>query len=118
MKIKVPKVTAEKISEKEAAETMAGFESLDEVVEKLGKWRDANERRGFLILGYNEDKISYLGTGGRKDILAGVMASLITNDKNVREIMLPAIAAAEVWLRENKKKVTIIEGTEDSHANQ
>ena len=117
MKIKVPKVTAEKISEEEAVETMAGFESLDEVVEKLGKWQDANEKRGFLILGYNEDKISYLGTGGNKGFLAGVLASLITNDKNVREIMLPAIAAAEEWLRENKKKVTIINGKEGNHDN-
>ncbi len=118
MKIKVPKVTSEKISEKKAAETMTGFEGLDEVVEKLGKWQDANKKRGFLILGYNEDKISYLGTGGRKDWLAGIMASLITNDANVREIMLPAIAAAEVWLRENKKKVTIIDGKEDNHDNR
>lgn len=117
MKIKVPKVIAEKISEEEAVETMAGFESLDEVVEKLGKWQDANEQRGFLILGYNEDKISYLGTGGNKGFLAGIIASLITNDKNFREIMLPAIAAAEEWLRENKKKVTIINGKEDNHAN-
>ena len=39
MKIKVPKVTAEKISKEEAVETMAGFENLDEVVEKLGKWQ-------------------------------------------------------------------------------
>ena len=31
--------------------------------------------------------------------------------------MLPAIAAAEEWLRDNKKKVTIINGKEDSHAN-
>ena len=116
MKIKVPKVTAEKINEEEALK-MTNFENLDEVVEKLGKWQEANEKRGFLILGYNEDKISYLGTGGNKGFLAGIMASLITNDKNFREIMLPAIAAAEEWLRENKKKVTIINGKEDSHAN-
>lgn len=117
MKIKVPKVTAEKISEEEAVETMAGFENLEEVREKLEKWQEANEMRGFLILGYNEDKISYLGTGGNKGFLAGIMASLITNDKNFREIMLPAIAAVEEWLRENKKKITIINGKEDSHAN-
>lgn len=117
MKIKVPKVTAEKISEEKAAEMMTGFENLDEVVEKLGKWQDANEKRGFLILGYNEDKISYLGTGGNKGFLTGIIASLITNDKNFREVMLPAIAAAEEWLRDNKKKVTIINGKEDNHAN-
>ena len=117
MKIKVPKVTAEKISEKEAAEMMTGFDSLNEVIEKLGKWQEANEKRGFFVLGYNEGKISCFGTGGNKGILAGIMASLITNDKNFREIMLPAIAAAEEWLRENKKKVTIINGKEDSHAN-
>lgn len=116
MKIKVPKMPAELISEEEALK-MTNFENLDEVVEKLGKWQDANEQRGFLILGYNEDKISYLGTGGNKGFLAGIMASLITNDKNFREIMLPAIAAAEEWLRENKKKVTIINGKEDSHVN-
>lgn len=117
MKIKVPKVTAEKISEEEAAEMMTGFDSLNEVIEKLGKWQDANEKRGFLILGYNEDKISYLGTGGNKGILAGIIASLITNDKNFREVMLPAIAAAEDWISKNKKKVTIIEGKEDNYAN-
>ena len=116
MKIKVPKDTAEKISEEEALK-MTNFENLDEVVEKLGKWQDANKKRGFLILGYNEDKISYLGTGGNKGFLAGIMASLITNDKNFREIMLPAIAAAEEWLRENKKKVTIINGKEGNHDN-
>lgn len=117
MKIKVPKVTAEKISKEEAVETMAGFESLDEVVEKLGKWQDANEKRGFLILGYNEDKISCFGTGGNKGILAGIMASLIMESKEFREVMLPAIAAAEDWISKNKKKVTIIEGKEDNHAN-
>lgn len=117
MKIKVPKVTAEKISEEEAAEMMTGFDSLNEVIEKLGKWQDANEKRGFFVLGYNEDKISYLGTGGNKGFLAGIIASLITNDKNFREVMLPAIAAAEEWLRDNKKKVTIINGKEDNHAN-
>lgn len=116
MKIKVPKMPAELISEEEALK-MTNFENLDEVREKLEKWQEANEKRGFLILGYNEDKISYLGTGGNKGFLAGIMASLITNDKNFREIMLPAIAAAEEWLRENKKKVTIINGKEDSHAN-
>ena len=31
--------------------------------------------------------------------------------------MLPAIAAAEDWISKNKKKVTIIEGKEDNHAN-
>ena len=117
MKIKVPKVTAEKISKEEAVEMMTGFENLDEIGMKLGKWRNANERCGFLILGYNEDRISYLGTGGNKGFLAGIIASLITNDKNFREVMLPAIAAAEEWLRDNKKKVTIINGKEDSHAN-
>ena len=116
MKIKVPKMPAELISEEEALK-MTNFENLDEVREKLEKWQEANEKRGFLILGYNEDKISYLGTGGNKGFLAGIIASLITNDKNFREIMLPAIAAAEEWLRENKKKVTIINGKEDSHAN-
>lgn len=116
MKIKVPKMPAELISEEEALK-MTNFENLDEVREKLEKWQEANEKRGFLILGYNEDKISYLGTGGNKGFLAGIMASLITNDKNFREIMLPAIAAAEEWLRENKKKVTIINGKEDNHAN-
>lgn len=117
MKIKVPKVTAEKISKEEAVEMMTGFENLDEIGMKLSKWQDANEKRGFLILGYNEDRISYLGTGGNKGFLAGIIASLITNDKNFREVMLPAIAAAEEWLRDNKKKVTIINGKEDSHAN-
>lgn len=117
MKIKVPKVTAEKISEEEAAEMMTGFDSLNKVIEKLSKWQDANEKRGFLILGYNEDRISYLGTGGNKGFLADIIASLITNDKIFREVMLPAIAAAEEWLRDNKKKVTIINGKEDSHAN-
>ena len=117
MKIKVPKVTAEKISKEEAVEMMTGFENLDEIGMKLSKWLDANEKRGFLILGYNEDRISYLGTGGNKGFLAGIIASLITNDKNFREVMLPAIAAAEEWLRDNKKKVTIINGKEDSHAN-
>lgn len=117
MKIKVPKVTAEKISKEEAAETMAGFENLDEVVEKLGKWQDANKKRGFLILGYNEDKISYLGTGGNKGFLAGIMASLIMESKEFREVMLPAIIAASKWISENKDKVTIIEGKEDNHAN-
>ena len=95
MKIKVPKVTAEKISKEEAVEMMTGFENLDEIGMKLSKWQDANEKRGFLILGYNEDRISYLGTGGNKGFLAGIIASLITNDKNFREVMLPAIAAAE-----------------------
>lgn len=117
MKIKVPKMTAEKISKEEAVETMAGFDSLDEVGMKLSKWQDANEKRGYLILGYNEDKVSYLGIGGNKGFLAGVLASLITNDKSFREMMLPAIAAAEEWLSENKKKVTIIKGKEGNHAN-
>lgn len=117
MKIKVPKVTAKKISEEEAAEMMTGFDSLKEVIEKLGKWQDANEKRGFLILGYNEDKISYLGTGGNKGILAGIMASLIMESKEFREVMLPAIVVAEDWISKNKKKVTIIEGKEDNHAN-
>lgn len=117
MKIKVPKVTAEKISKEEAVETMAGFESLDEVVEKLGKWQEANEKRGFLILGYNEDKISYFGTGGAKGTLAGIMASLIMESKGFRQLMIPSIMAATKWISENKDKVTIIEGKEDSHAN-
>lgn len=117
MKIKVPKMSAEKISKEEAVETMAGFDSLDEVGMKLSKWQDANEKRGYLILGYNEDKVSYLGIGGNKGFLAGVLASLITNDKIFREMMLPAISAAEEWLRENKKKVTIIEGKEGNHDN-
>lgn len=117
MKIKVPKVTAEKISEEEAVEMMTGFDSLNEVIEKLGKWQDANEKRGFLILGYNEDKISCFGTGGNKGILAGIMASLIMESKEFREVMLPAIVAAEDWISKNKKKVTIIEGKEDNHAN-
>lgn len=116
MKIKVPKVTAEKISEEEALK-MTNFENLDEVGMKLSKWQDANEKRGYLILGYNEDKVSYLGIGGNKGFLAGVLASLITNDKIFREMMLPAIAAAEEWLRENKKKVTIINGKEGNHDN-
>lgn len=117
MKIKVPKVTAEKISEEKAAEMMTGFDSLNEVIEKLGKWQDANEKRGFFILGYNEDKISYFGTGGAKGTLAGIMASLIMESKEFREVMLPAIVAAEDWISKNKKKVTIIEGKEDNHAN-
>lgn len=117
MKIKVPKVTAEKISKEEAAKMMAGFENLDEVGMKLSKWQDANKKRGYLILGYNEDKVSYLDIGGNKGFLAGVLASLITNDKIFREMMLPAIAAAEEWLRENKKKVTIINGKEGNHDN-
>ena len=62
MKIKVPKVTAEMITEEEALK-MTNFENLDEVREKLEKWQEANEKRGFLILGYNEDGISYFGTG-------------------------------------------------------
>lgn len=117
MKIKVPKVTAEKISKEEAVETMAGFDSLDEVVEKLGKWQDANEKRGFLILGYNEDGFSFFGTGGKKDILAGIMASLITESKEFRQLMIPPILAASKWISENKDKVTIIRGKEDNHAN-
>lgn len=117
MKIKVPKVTAEKISEEEAAEMMTGFDSLNEVIEKLGKWQEANEKRGFFVLGYNEGKISCFGTGGNKGILAGIMASLIMESKEFREVMLPAIVAAEDWISKNKKKVTIIEGKEDSHAN-
>lgn len=116
MKIKVPKVTAEKISEEEALK-MTNFENLDEVIEKLGKWQDANEKRGFFVLGYNEGKISCFGTGGNKGILAGIMASLIMESKEFREVMLPAIVAASKWLSENKDKVTIIEGKEDNHAN-
>ena len=117
MKIKVPKVTAEKISEEKAAEMMTGFDSLNEVIEKLGKWQDANEKRGFFVLGYNEDKISYFGTGGAKGTLAGIMASLIMECENFRRLMMPAILAATKWLSENKGKVTIIEGKEDNRAN-
>lgn len=58
MKIKVSKMTAEKISEEEALK-MTNFECLDEVREKLAKWQEANEKRGFLILGYNEDGFSF-----------------------------------------------------------
>ena len=117
MKIKVPKVTAEKISEEEAVEMMTGFENLDEVREMLEKWQEANEKRGFLILGYNEDGISYFGTDGNKGILAGIMASLIMESKEFREVMLPAIVAAEDWISKNKKKVIIINGKEGNHAN-
>lgn len=65
MKIKVSKISAEKISEEEALK-MTNFECLDEVREKLAKWQEANEKRGFFILGYNEDGFSYFGTGGKK----------------------------------------------------
>lgn len=116
MKIKVPKVTAEKISEEEALK-MTNFENLDEVREKLEKWQEANEKRGFLILGYNEDKISYFGTGGAKGTLAGIMASLIMEFKGFRQLMIPSIMAATKWISENKDKVTIIEGKEDNYAN-
>lgn len=116
MKIKVPKMSAELISEEEALK-MTNFENLDEVREKLEKWQEANEKRGFLILGYNEDKISYFGTGGAKDTLAGIMASLIMEFKGFRQLMIPSIMAATKWISENKDKVTIIEGKEDSHAN-
>lgn len=117
MKIKVPKVTAEKISEEEAAEMMTGFDSLNEVIEKLEKWQEANEKRGFLILGYNEEKISYFGTGGERGTLAGIMASLIMECESFRRLMMPSIIAASKWISENKDKVTIIEGKEDNHAN-
>ena len=116
MKIKVSKIPAEKISEEEALK-MTNFECLDEVREKLKKWQEANEKRGFFILGYNEDGFSYFGTGGKKGILAGIMASLIMGCENFRRLMMPSIIAATKWLRENKDKVTIIEGKEDSHAN-
>lgn len=116
MKIKVPKMSAELISEEEALK-MTNFENLDEVREKLEKWQEANEKRGFLILGYNEDKISYFGTGGAKGTLAGIMASLIMESKGFRQLMIPSIMAATKWISENKDKVTIIEGKEDSHAN-
>lgn len=116
MKIKVPKIPAEKISEEEALK-MTNFENLDEVREKLNKWQEANEKRGFLILGYNEDGISYFGTGGKKEILAGIMASLIMESKEFRQLMMPPIIAAGKWISENKDKVTIIEGKEDNHAN-
>lgn len=116
MKIKVPKIPAELISEEEALK-MTNFENLDEVRKKLEKWQEANEKRGFLILGYNEDKISYFGTGGAKGTLAGIMASLIMESKGFRQLMIPSIMAATKWISENKDKVTIIEGKEDSHAN-
>lgn len=116
MKIKVPKIPAEKISEEEALK-MTNFECLDEVREKLNKWQEANEKRGFFILGYNEDGFSYFGTGGKKDILAGIMASLIMESKEFRQLMMPPILAAGKWISENKDKVTIIEGKEDNHAN-
>lgn len=116
MKIKVPKIPAEKISEEEALK-MTNFECLDEVREKLNKWQEANEKRGFFILGYNEDGFSFFGTGGKKDILAGIMASLIMESKEFRQLMMPPILAAGKWLSENKDKVTIIEGKEDNHAN-
>lgn len=116
MKIKVPKMPAELISEEEALK-MTNFENLDEVREKLEKWQEVNEKRGFLILGYNEDGISYFGTGGKKDILAGIMASLIMESKEFRQLMMPPIIAAGKWISENKDKVTIIEGKEDNHAN-
>ena len=116
MKIKVPKMPAELISEEEALK-MTNFENLDEVREKLEKWQEVNEKRGFLILGYNEDKISYFGTGGAKGTLAGIMASLIMESKGFRQLMIPSIMAATKWISKNKKKVTIIEGKEDNHAN-
>lgn len=116
MKIKVPKIPAEKISEKEALK-MTNFECLDEVRKKLAKWQEANEKRGFFILGYNEDGFSFFGTGGKKDILAGIMASLIMESKEFRQLMMPPIIAATKWISENKDKVTIIEGKEDNHAN-
>lgn len=116
MKIKVHKIPAEKISEEEALK-MTNFECLDEVREKLNKWQEANEKRGFFILGYNEDGFSYFGTGGKKEILAGIMASLIMESKEFRQLMMPSIIAAGKWISENKDKVTIIEGKEDNHAN-
>lgn len=116
MKIKVHKISAEKISEEEALK-MTNFENLDEVREKLSKWQEANEKRGFFILGYNEDGFSYFGTGGKKEILAGIMASLIMESKEFRQLMMPPIIAAGKWISENKDKVTIIEGKEDNHAN-
>lgn len=116
MKIKVHKILAEKISEEEALK-MTNFENLDEVREKLSKWQEANEKRGFFILGYNEDGFSYFGTGGKKDTLAGIMASLIMESKEFRQLMMPSILAAGKWISENKDKVTIIEGKEDNRAN-
>ena len=116
MKIKVPKVIAEKISKEEALK-MTNFENLDEVREKLEKWQEANEKRGFLILGYNEDGISYFGTGGGRGTLAGIMASLIMECENFRRLMMPSIIAVTKWISRNKDKVTIIEGKEDNHAN-
>lgn len=116
MKIKVHKIPAEKISEEEALK-MTNFENLDEVREKLNKWQETNEKRGFLILGYNEDGFSYFSTGGKKEILAGIMASLIMESKEFRQLMIPPIIAAGKWISENEDKVTIIEGKEDNHAN-
>lgn len=116
MKIKVSKIPAEKISEEEALK-MTNFECLDEVREKLAKWQEANEKRGFFILGYNEDGFSFFGTGGKKDILAGIMASLIMESKEFRQLMMPPIIAASKWIGENKDKVTIINGKEDNHVN-
>lgn len=116
MKIKVHKIPAEKISEEEALK-MTNFENLDEVREKLSKWQEANEKRGFFILGYNEDGFSYFGTGSKKDTLAGIMASLIMESKEFRQLMMPSIIAAGKWISENKDKVTIIEGKEGGHAN-
>lgn len=116
MKINVSKISAEKISEEEALK-MTNFECLDEVREKLKKWQEANEKRGFFILGYNEDRFSYFGAGGNKGILAGIMASLIMESKEFRQLMMPPILAAGKWIGENKDKVTIIDGKEDNHAN-
>lgn len=116
MKIKVHKISAEKISEEEALK-MTNFENLDEVREKLNKWQEANEKRGFFILSYNEDGFSYFGTGGKKEIFADIMASLIMESKEFRQLMMPPIIAADKWISENKDKVTIIEGKEDNHAN-
>lgn len=117
MKIKVPKVTTEKISEEEALK-MTNFECLDEVRKKLAKWQEANEKRGFFILGYDEDGFSFFGTDGAKGTLAGIMASLIMESKEFRQLMMPSVIAAGKWLRENKKKVTVTEEKEDSHANR
>lgn len=116
MKIKVHKIPAEKISEEEALK-MTNFENLDEVREKLNKWQEANEKRGFFILGYNEDGFSYFGTGGKRGVLANIMASLIMESKEFRQLMMPPIIAAGKWISENKDKVTIIKGKEDNRAN-
>ena len=89
--------------------------TVEEVREKLEKWQEANEKRGFLILGYNEDKISYFGTGGARGTLAGIMASLILECENFRRLMMPSIIAATKWINENKDKVNALSLIGDFH---